>query len=60
MKVWFEKCIQCDGRLSWEWVSTLVIEAHPNGGTNLTQRGIDLAYGLKNKQASMLFIKYFI
>ena len=55
MKVWIEICIQRDGRLSWEGVSTLVIEAHHNGDTNFTEREIDLAYGLKDKQESMLF-----
>jgi hypothetical protein len=55
MKVWIEICIQNDGRLSWQWVSTLVIESHCNGDTNLTQREIDLAYGLKDKQESMIF-----
>ena len=49
MKVWIERCIQHDGRLSWEGVFAFVIEAHYNGDTNLTQREIDLAYGLKDK-----------
>ena len=53
MKVWIETCIQCDGRLSWEGVSALVLEAHCNGDTNLTQMEIDLAYGLKDKHASI-------
>ena len=30
MKVWIERCIQCDGGLAWEGVSTLVIESHHN------------------------------
>ena len=37
-KVWIVTCIQCDGRLSWEGVSTLVIEAHHNGDTNIMHR----------------------
>ena len=42
-------------------LSRLVIEAHHNGDTNLTQREIDLEYGLKDKQESMhLFTQYFI
>ena len=49
MKVWIEICIQCDGRLSWEGVSTLVIESDRNGDTNNMQREIDLEYGLKDK-----------
>jgi hypothetical protein len=58
MKVCIDRCIQREGRLSWEGVSTLVIEAHHNGDTNLTQQEIDLAHGLKDKQASILFIQY--
>jgi hypothetical protein len=53
MKVWIEQCIQCYGRLSWEGVATLVKEAHHNQDTNLTQREIDLAYGLNDKQESI-------
>jgi hypothetical protein len=55
MKVWIDRCIQCNGRLSWEGVATLLKEAHCNQDTNLTQREIDLAYGLKDKHASILF-----
>jgi hypothetical protein len=56
MKVWIDRCnIQCNGRLSWEGVATLLKEAHRNQDTNLTQREIDLAYGLKDKHASILF-----
>ena len=58
MKVWIDRCIQCEGRLSWEGMSTFVIEAHRNGDTNLKQQEIDLAHGLKDKQTSMLFIQY--
>jgi hypothetical protein len=51
MKLWIDQCnIQCNGRLSWEGVATLLKEAHHNQDTNLTQREIDLAYGLKDKQ----------
>ena len=32
----------------------LVKESHHNGGANLTQREIDLAYGLKYKHAIIL------
>ena len=53
MKVWIDRYIQCNGRLSWEGVATLLKEAHHNQDTNLTQREIDLAYGLKDKHASI-------
>ena len=33
---------------------SLVKAIHRNGDTNLTQREIDLAYGLKDKHASIL------
>ena len=49
MKVWIDRCIQHEGRLSWEGVSTLVIESHRNEDTNLMQQEIDLAHGLKDK-----------
>jgi hypothetical protein len=56
MKVWIDRQnIQCNGRLSWEWVATLLKEAHCNQDTNLTQREIDLAYGLKDKQEIIIF-----
>ena len=32
-----------------------VKEAHRNGDGNLTEREIDLAYGLKDKEVSMIF-----
>jgi hypothetical protein len=65
MKVWIDRCIQREGRLSWEGVSTLVIEAHRNGDTNLTQQEIDLAHGLKDKQqacysSNIISLCYFI
>jgi hypothetical protein len=54
MKVWIKRCIQCYGRLSWEWVATLVKEAHHSEYTKLTQREIDLTYGLNDKHALIL------
>jgi hypothetical protein len=49
MKVWIEICKQHHGgRLSWKQFSELVRDAHRNGDANVTQREIDLAYGLKN------------
>jgi hypothetical protein len=54
MKVWIERCIQSNnGRLSWFGVATLVKEVERKGDTNLTQREIDLAYGLKDKQVNI-------
>ncbi len=54
MKVWIEQCTQSGEGLSWEGVASLVKEAHHNGDTNVTKREIDLAYGLKDKQVSIL------
>ena len=53
MKVWIERCTQSGEGLSWEGVASLVKEAHRNGNTNVTEREIDLAYGLKDKQVSI-------
>ena len=49
MKVWIERCEQYDHGISREGATSLVKVAHHNGDTNLTQREIDLAYGLKDK-----------
>ena len=49
MKVWIEQCEQSYHGISWEGVASLVKEAHHIGDTNLTQREINLAYGLKYK-----------
>ena len=54
MKVWIERCEKSGHGISWEGVASLVIAAHRNGDTNLTQREINLAYGLKDKQESIL------
>ena len=54
MKVWIEWCEQSIHGISWEGVDSLVKAAHHNGDTNLTQREIDLAYGLKDKKGSIL------
>ena len=54
MKVWIKQCEQSSHGISWEGVASLVKALHHNGDTNLTQREIDLAYGLKHKQASIL------
>ena len=54
MKVWIERCEQSGHGISWEVVASLVKETHCNGDTNLTEREIDLAYGLKDKQEIIL------
>ena len=53
MKVWIERCIQSGHGISWEGVASLVKEAHLNGDNNLTEREIDLAYGVKDKMTSI-------
>ena len=54
MKVWIKRCEQSGHGISWEGVASLVKAARRNGDTNLTQREIDLAYGLKYKQENIL------
>jgi hypothetical protein len=54
MKVLIEQCKQYGQGLSWEGVSSLVKATHCNGDINLTQREINLAYGLKDKHESIL------
>ena len=54
MKVYIELCEQSGHGISWECVASLVKEAHRNGDTNLTEREINLAYGLKDKHESIL------
>ena len=62
MKVWIQRCEQSGHGISWEGVASLVKAAQHNGDRNLTEREIDLAYGLKDKMASILInpSKYFI
>ena len=49
MNVWIEICKQHnEGMLSWQRLSELVREACRNRDANVTQREIDLAYGLKD------------
>jgi hypothetical protein len=62
MNVWIERCKQHNGgRLSWQRLSALVREARCNGDANVTQREIDLAYGLKDGHVSKFthFIQLF-
>ena len=51
MNAWIEICKKHHGgRLSQEELSKLVREARRNEDANVTQREIDLAYGLKDGQ----------
>ena len=62
MNVWIERCKQHNGgRLSWQRFSELVREARRNIDANVTQREIDLAYGLKDGKESKFthFIQLF-
>jgi hypothetical protein len=63
MEHWIEDCEEYFGRLSWEGISKMIKTAprhrhqlHPD---TTSQREVDLAYGLKDKQASKLFIHVF-
>ena len=62
MKVWIKRCEELDHGISWEGVASLVKATHRNGDRNLTEREIDLAYGLKDKMEIILInhSKYFI
>ena len=62
MNVWIERCEQSDHGISWEGVASLVKATHCNGDRNLTEREIDLAYGLNDRKESILInhSKYFI
>ena len=59
MKICIERCEQFGHGISWEGVDSLVKAVHCNGDTNLTQREINLAYGLKYKQTSILINQIF-
>ena len=48
--VWIKRCQHFGHRLEWESMSSLVIQAHCNGHPNVTQKEIDLAYGLRDLQ----------
>ena len=41
-----------DGRLSWKLLSELIREAYRSGDGNVTDREINLAYGLKYRKVS--------
>ena len=54
MNVWIDQCEKSNHGISWEGVATLVKATHRNGDRNITEREIDLAYGLKYKMESIL------
>ena len=62
MTVWIERCQHSGQTLTWEGVSSLVKEAHRNGDSNVTQREIDLARGLRDFQVrtNLLITRIFI
>ena len=53
MKVQIEQCAQSGHVISWEGVASLVKAAQRNGDNNITEREIDLAYGVKDKMTSI-------
>ena len=53
MKVCIKRCEQLGHGISWEGVASLVKAAQHNGDSNLTERKIDLAYGVKDKMTSI-------
>ena len=62
MEHWIEDCEEYFGRLSWEGISKMIKTAHRHRHQHpdlTSQREVDLAYGLKDKQVSKLFIHVF-
>jgi hypothetical protein len=54
MEHWIEYTEEYFGRLSWEGVSKMIKTTHRHRDQfpDLTSREVDLAFGLKDKQAS--------
>ena len=53
MSEWIETCkAHNDGRLSWQLLFELIREAYRSGDGNVTDKKIDLAYGLKDTKVS--------
>ena len=51
MSEWIETCkAHKYGRLSWKLLSELIREVYSSGDGNVTDREIDLAYGLKDRK----------
>jgi len=61
MENWIEYCEEYFGRLSWEGVSKMIktTHRHRHECPDLTQREIDLAFGLKDKKVIKLFTLFF-
>ena len=62
MMVWIEQSQENGRSLTWDGVVSLVKEAHRNGDSNVTQREIDLACGLRDFQVrtNLLITRMFI
>ena len=53
MSEWIKTCkAHKNGRLSWQLLSELVREVYHSGDGNVTDKEIDLAYGLKDSKVS--------
>ena len=51
MSEWIETCKSCkNSRLSWKLLFELIREAYRSGDGNVTDREIDLAYGLIDRK----------
>jgi hypothetical protein len=61
MEHWIEYSEGYFDRLSWEGVSKMIktVHCHRDQFLNLTSREVDLAFGLKDKQASKFFYPHF-
>jgi hypothetical protein len=62
MEHWIEYTEEYFSRLSWEGVSKMIKTTHRHRDQfpDLTSREVDLAFGLKYKQASKLFTHIFL
>jgi hypothetical protein len=62
MEHWIEYTEEYFGRLSWEGVSKMIKTTHRHRDQfpDLTSREVDLAFGLKDKQASKFFTHIFL
>ena len=62
MEHWIEDCEEYFGRLSWKGISKMIKKTHRHRHQHpdlTSQREVDLAYGLKDKKVSKLFIHVF-
>ena len=58
MKIWIEQCQHYGHRLKWEYVSSFVKQVHCNGDSNVTQKEIDIAHGLRDLYVIILLINH--